>query len=299
MTDPTANRPQLLSPSGPFPYRGHRALITGASGGIGEAFARTLASRGMNLVLVARSEARLRTLATELSKAHGIQAEVLAADLSREGSPRELHARCEERGLSVDLLINNAGFGGLGAVEGLSFQSQHEQVMLNVTAVMDLCRLFLPAMIERGLGGILNVSSIAGYQPVPYMAVYGATKAFVLSFTEALWAENRDRGVRAVALCPGPVETGFFDVVGTREAAVGTMVTPESVVLAGLRALDRGNPSVIPGWRNFIQSHLPRFAPRAFTARMSAQVMKPRSLAAAATSAKAPSLPSGSSSTSR
>jgi short-subunit dehydrogenase len=230
----------------------------------------------MNLVLVARSEEKLRALASGLATAHGVQAEIVAADLSREGAPREVFSRCEERGLSVDLLVNNAGVGAHGPLEGLSLESQHAQVMLNVTAVVDLCRLFLPAMIERGLGGLLNVSSIAGYQPVPYMAVYGATKAFVLSFTEALWAENRDRGVRALALCPGPVETGFFDVVGSRDVAMGPMVTPESVALAGLRALDQGRPSFIPGWRNFIQSNLSRLTPRALTARVGAQVLKPR-----------------------
>jgi short-subunit dehydrogenase len=269
MTTPNPRPSSVLSP-------GHRALITGASGGIGESFARLLAARGVDLVLVARSEGKLRALATELSAAHGIRAEVLATDLSRPDAPRQLHAACEARGLPVDLLINNAGFGSLGPFDANPFEREHEQVMLNVTALMDLTHLFLPAMLARGTGGIINVASIAGYQPVPYMAVYAATKAFVLSFTEALWGETRERGVRVLALCPGPVETGFFDVVGTRDAAVGIMATPEDVAAAGLRGLEQGRASVIPGWRNRIQSSLPRIFSRAFTVRVAARMMKPR-----------------------
>ncbi|WP_163995940.1 SDR family NAD(P)-dependent oxidoreductase [Pyxidicoccus caerfyrddinensis] len=269
MTAPNPRPSSVLSP-------GHRALITGASGGIGESFARLLAARGLDLVLVARSEGKLRALATELSAAHGIRAEVLATDLSRPDAPRQLHAACEARGLPVDLLINNAGFGSLGPFDANPFEREHEQVMLNVTALMDLTHLFLPAMLARGTGGIINVASIAGYQPVPYMAVYAATKAFVLSFTEALWGETRERGVRVLALCPGPVETGFFEVVGTRDAAVGPMATPEAVAAEGLRALEQGRASVIPGWRNRIQSSLPRIFSRTLILRVAARMMKPR-----------------------
>jgi short-subunit dehydrogenase len=260
----------------PLLSSGHRALITGASGGIGEAFARLLAARGMDLVLVARSEDKLRALAEELSRAHGIRVEVLAKDLSRPGAPREIHAACEARGLPVDVLINNAGFGSHGPFEESAFERQHEQVMLNVSALVDLTHLFLPAMLSRGTGGVLNVASIASYQPVPYMAVYGATKAFVLSFTEALWGETRERGVRVTALCPGPVETGFFDVVGTRDAAVGPMATPEQVAAMGLRGLEQGRASVVPGWRNRFQVALPRFLPRALIVQVAAKMMKPR-----------------------
>ncbi len=230
----------------------------------------------MDLVLVARSEDKLRALAAELSQAHGIRAEVLATDLSRPGAPRELHAACEARGLPVDLLINNAGFGSHGPFEANSFEREHEQVMLNVTALVDLTHLFLPAMLSRGAGGVLNVASIAGYQPVPYMAVYAATKAFVLSFTEALWGETRERGVRVLALCPGPVETGFFDAVGSRDVAVGPMATPEQVAALGLRALEQGRASVVPGWRNRFQSALPRFLPRTLIVQVAAKMMKPR-----------------------
>lgn len=278
-----ASTPLAVSPaptSGPFPYQGRRALITGASSGIGEAFARLLAARKMNLVLVARSEDKLRVLAAELMKQHAVQVEVLSMDLSHEGAARQLHGQCRERGLHVDLLINNAGFATHGAFEAVPLARQHEQVMLNVTALVDATHLFLPDMVARGLGGVLNVASIAGYQPLPYMAIYGATKAFVLSFTEALWAENRERGVRVLALCPGPVETSFFDVVGTRQVAVGPTATAEQVALAGLRGLEQGRPSLIAGWRNWFQANMPRFAPRAFTVRVAAGMLKPRDVPA-------------------
>ncbi|MBJ6764965.1 SDR family oxidoreductase [Myxococcaceae bacterium JPH2] len=270
----SAARPSRTT--GPFTYQGRRALITGASSGIGESFARVLAARGMNLILVARSEDKLRALATELSSLHGIHAEAMPMDLGRDGAARALWSRCEERGLEVDLLINNAGFATYAPFESSPLAREHEQVMLNVTALMDLSHLALPGMLARGEGGIINVASTAGYQPVPYMAVYGATKAFVLSFTEALWAENRERGVRVLALCPGPVETPFFDVVGTRSVAVGVMMTSEQVVLSGLRGLEQGRPSLVAGWRNWLQANLARLSPRALTVKVAAGMMKPR-----------------------
>ncbi|RKH64841.1 SDR family NAD(P)-dependent oxidoreductase [Corallococcus llansteffanensis] len=272
----------LPAVGGAFPYAGHRALVTGASSGLGEVFARELAARGMDLILVARSEDRLRALATELAAAHGIQAEVIALDLGREGAARELHARCQEKGLRVDLLVNNAGFGTHGAFEAAPFARQHEQVMLNVTALADASHLFLPDMLARGVGGILNVASLAGFQPVPYMAIYGATKAFVLSFSEALSEENRGKGVRVLALCPGPVKTAFFDVVGTKQAAVGPMATAEEVVLVGLKALDQGRSSVVPGVRNWLQANLTRFTPRSLSLRIAGGMMKPPADAGAA-----------------
>ncbi|HTN83138.1 MAG TPA: SDR family oxidoreductase [Sorangium sp.] len=279
-------RPRAARASGPFPYRGRRALVTGASSGIGESFARELAARGMDLVLVARSEGKLRALASELAKRHGVAVEVVASDLSREGAARALHALCAEKGLHVDLLVNNAAFGTHGPFHEAPLARQHEQVTLNVTAVVDLSHLFLPGMVERGEGGIINVASIAAYQPLPYMATYGATKAFVLSFTEALWAEVRERGVRVLALCPGPVETRFFDVVGTRDVAVGPMATPEQVVLAGLRGLEKGSPSLIVGLRNWVQSNLPRLFPRELALRVTSGMMKPRTPAVLAATSR-------------
>ncbi|MGE6757941.1 SDR family NAD(P)-dependent oxidoreductase [Corallococcus interemptor] len=275
----TTSSPSPVSRSLPrgkgFPYAGHRALVTGASSGLGVVFARELAARGMDLILVARSEDRMRPLAEELKNAHGIQADVIALDLGREGAGRELHARCQEKGLRVDLLVNNAGFGTHGAFDAAPFARQHEQVMLNVTSLADTSHLFLPDMLARGVGGILNVASIAGFQPVPYMAIYAASKAFVLSFTEALSEETRERGVRVLALCPGPVQTAFFDVVGTEQAAVGPKATAEEVVLHALKALDQGRASVVPGWRNWLQANLTRFTPRWLGLRVAAGMMRP------------------------
>src|SRR5437667_3356643 len=165
-----------------FNYAGKTALITGASSGIGEAFAHILAARGMNLVLVARSADKLRALAQELSEQHGIRAEVVPADLCREGAAQEVYRRTQELGVPVDLT-----------------------------------HAFLPAMGERKAGGVINVASIAAFQPLPYQAVYGASKAFVLSFSLALWAEYRKLGVRVVALCPGPTATTVFTILGSDE----------------------------------------------------------------------------------
>ncbi|RKH48453.1 SDR family oxidoreductase [Corallococcus sp. AB049A] len=283
----TTSSPSPVSRSLPrgkgFPYAGHRALVTGASSGLGVVFARELAARGMDLILVARSEDRMRALAEELKNAHGIQADVIALDLGREGAGRELHARCQEKGLRVDLLVNNAGFGTHGAFDAAPFARQHEQVMLNVTSLVDTSHLFLPDMLARGVGGILNVASIAGFQPVPYMAIYAASKAFVLSFTEALSEETRERGVRVLALCPGPVQTAFFDVVGTEQAAVGPKATAEEVVLHALKALDQGRASVVPGWRNWLQANLTRFTPRWLGLRVAAGMMRPPSVTPAVT----------------
>ncbi len=204
-----------------FAYRGKTALVTGASAGIGAEFARALAARGSDVILVARSQERLRALADELARDFGVRAEVIAADLTRADAARDLYAEAEVRGLTVDLLINNAGFGTHGPFETLAPARDHAEVMLNVAAVVDLTHLFLPAMLKRGDGAVINVASTASFQPVPYMAVYGATKAFVLSFSEALWAECRGRGVRVLALCPGTTATEFFDVVGTQDAGRG------------------------------------------------------------------------------
>ncbi|NRD68649.1 SDR family oxidoreductase [Corallococcus exiguus] len=281
-----------VSPSAPrgkaFPYAGHRALVTGASSGLGVEFARELAARGMALILVARSEDRMRALAAELTEAHHIQVEVIALDLGREGAGRELYARCQEKGLRVDLLVNNAGFGTHGAFDAAPFARQHEQVMLNVTSLADTSHLFLPDMLARGVGGILNVASIAGFQPVPYMAIYAASKAFVLSFTEALSEETRERGVRVLALCPGPVKTAFFEVVGTQQAAVGPMATAEEVVLHALKALDQGRASVVPGWRNWMQANLTRFTPRWLGLRVAAGMMRPPETVGTGTARLAP-----------
>ena len=259
-----------------FLYQGKTALITGASGGIGAAFARALAARGANVILVARSEDRLRAPGEELARDHGVRAEVVAADLTRPGAAGELRAAVAARGLMVDLLVNNAGFGTYGRFGTLAPEREHDEVALNVAAMVDLTHLFLPAMLERGDGGVINLASTSAFQPLPYMAVYGATKAFVLSFSEALWAECRGRGVRVLALCPGPTATGFFAVVGSEDGAVGQTRTAAQAVATGLRALERGRPSVVDGWANYLRAQTPRLAPRGLVARIGERITRPR-----------------------
>ncbi|HAG83880.1 MAG TPA: oxidoreductase [Cyanobacteria bacterium UBA12227] len=254
-------------------YRQKTALITGASSGIGASFARELAHRGMNLILVARSESKLQTLATELSR-HDCRIEVVVCDLSQPGAAQHIYNVIQHRQLQVDLLINNAGFGTYGLFEQLEPEREQEEIRLNVAAVVDLSRAFIPDMLKQGSGAIINVASTAGHQPVPYMAVYGATKAFVLSFSEALWAEYRDRGIRVLALCPGPTETPFHAIAQERQ--VGQMTSPETVVSVGLKALEQGRSYVIPGRMNaFLSVLLPRLLPRALVALIAKQMTQP------------------------
>lgn len=250
------------------------ALITGASSGIGEAFARRLAAGGTNLMLVARSEAKLHTLAGELSGKHGIRAEVIPADLSAPGAAQAVWEEAARRGLTVDLLINNAGFGTYGTFDSLPRTRETEEITLNVTALVELTHLFLPPMLAKKSGAIINVASTAAFQPVPYMAVYGATKAFVLSFSEALWAEYRPRGLRVLAFCPGPVNTAFAGTAGTHLTGKGPAAA--DVVQVALQALSRNRSYVIPGGSNYRQSWGSRLLPRAAIAKLSERMMRPR-----------------------
>lgn len=253
------------------------ALITGASSGIGEAFAHALAKPGDTLILVARSQGRLEALAAKLRADHGIAVEVIAADLSRPGSGPALAAEVSKRGFSVDLLINNAGFGSAGPFAKEDPARDAEMINLNVSAVVELAHAFLPAMLERGRGGILNVASVAGFQPTPNMAIYGATKAFVLSFSEALWAETRRRGVKVTALCPGPVDTPFFEATGNpelRKAVPKNMfMTADQVARMALAALDAGQPVLVPGITNKLVTWGPRLLPRRWLTLASAAIM--------------------------
>jgi short-subunit dehydrogenase len=251
---------------------GSTALVTGASSGIGSAFAGALAARGLDVVLVARSGARLEELAGRLAAAHGVRAEVVVADLGRPDAVEQVRAEVERRGLTIDVLVNNAGFATRGPFEALDPARDHEEVAVNVSAVVDLAHAFLPGMVARGRGTMVNVASTGAFQPVPWMAVYGASKAFVLSFSEALAEEYRGRGVRVLALCPGATETGFFDVVG-RDTAVGDLRTPEQVVATALRALERGRPVAVDGFRNTLVAQVPRLLPRALTARIAARAV--------------------------
>jgi short-subunit dehydrogenase len=257
-------------------YKGQRALVTGASSGIGAVFARELARRGADLVLVARSEGKLAALAQELSASYGVAADVAAADLAKPSAATELAESLVARGLQIDILVNNAGFGLFARVYQADPVVLADMVRLNVEALVDLTRVYLPGMLDRDRGAIVNVGSTAGFQPVPYMAVYGATKAFVLSFTEALWAETRGTGVRVTALCPGSTDTGFFDVAGD-DAQVGRRISPEKVVQAAFRALDRRASTVVTGGlESWMLTNSSRLAPRQLVARIAERTMRPK-----------------------
>jgi short-subunit dehydrogenase len=242
-------------------YHGRTVLVTGASSGIGEAAARQLARDGARLLLSARSEDRLEALAQEFRDL-GTEAHVFALDLAEPGAAESLYDRITAAGHEVDVLVNNAGFGKQGGFEDADAATYEQMVTLNVTNLVSLTRRFLPAMTRRGSGGVLNVASTAGFQPVPYFAVYAASKAFVLSFSQALHAEVESTGVAVTCLSPGPTSMGFFDradmngVPGGREAE-----TPEKVARLGLEALLKNERSVISGTRNALTALATRFAP--------------------------------------
>lgn len=259
-----------------FPYRGQTALITGASTGIGAEFARELAARGMKLALVARNADAMRSLAGELEAKHQAVVHVLACDLSREAAPGEVAAAVAERGLTVDLLINNAGFMTYGPFETIDPAQEHAEVMVNVAALVGLTHAFLPGMLERRAGGVINVASIAGFQPIPYLAVYAATKAFVISFSVALWEECRDRNVCVLGLCPGTTRTELFDRATARQAAIGGERTVQQVVATGLRGLDARRSLIVDGHKNMLLTHCPRVIPRWFAARCAGQAVRPK-----------------------
>lgn len=226
------------------------ALITGASGGIGKCFAQKLAAKNTNLIIVARSEDKLNALAQELQQQYNINVEVIVKDLSQISAPQEVFDAVEAKGLSVDILINNAGFGDYGEFVHTDCDRQIEMIQLNNIAVVALTHKFLPQMRERGSGSIINVSSIAAYQPLPYISVYAASKAFVRSFSEALWAENRQYGVRVLVVSPGPTETNFFNEANFPPALARnakSMSTPEEVVDEAMKALENGNAAVVVG----------------------------------------------------
>lgn len=257
-------------------YQGKRALITGASSGIGECFARAFAAQGADLILVARSEPKLQALAAELRQKHAVQVSVIPLDLTQPAAAQTLHQRTEAEQLRVDVLVNNAGFASHGYFEQVDLKRQVDEITLNVSVLVELTHWFLRGMVRRGNGTIINVSSTAAFQPVPYMAVYAASKAFVLNFTQALFEEYRERGIHVMALCPGATETAFFEVVGAQEASVGARATPEAVVKAALGAINQRRSFVIEGRMNKLLAALPRFVPRPLAARIAGNAVRPR-----------------------
>lgn len=248
------------------------ALITGASVGIGEQFARQLADRGHDVVLVARDRARLDALAKEIEGRNGIHAEVLAADLTDSAQLATVEARVR----TVDVLVNNAGFGTFGAFHTLDIEAETREINLNVIALVRLTHAAASAMAERGCGGILNVSSIASYQPGPSNATYSATKAFVTSFTEAVHEELKATGVSVTALCPGFTRTEFQVRANAPASEVPGFLWQEApeVARAGLDGLAKNRAIVIPGAANKVMANLSAMTPHAITRRVSAAVLK-------------------------
>jgi short-subunit dehydrogenase len=245
------------------------ALITGASAGLGVEFARQLSKRGHRLVLAARRKERLDELAKELGNARAI-----AIDLSKSNAAEKLLADVEANGETVDLLVNNAGFGLIGRFAELDAKRERQMIDLNVGTLADLCRGVAPGMIERKSGGILNVASTAAFQPGPKMAVYFATKAFVLSLSEALHEELRPHGVRVTCLCPGPTRTEFGEVAGFGGNGLFDRVAMESpgVVKAGLNGLDKNKAVVIPGVVNKAGAFSGRLAPRSVVRKIAGSI---------------------------
>ena len=255
-------------------YQNQTALITGASSGIGAAFARELAAAGADLVLVARRLDRLEALAKEIEST-GRKVSVVPLDLTENNAIQTLATKLATDGVEIDILVNNAGFGTSGDFVGENLDRVISEIELNVTALTALTHTFLPGMLTRNRGTVINLASTAAFQPVPSMAVYGATKAYVLSFTEALWAEVLGSNVKVLALCPGGTETEFFDVAGSKGTGA-KREAPIDVVRVALTELTRAKsrPSIVSGSRNRILSNFPRLVSRGLMSKLSMRVMQ-------------------------
>jgi short-subunit dehydrogenase len=251
-------------------------LITGASSGIGAAFARKFAALGRNVFLVARSEEKLITICNELGRMSGIRAQYFALDLTEPDAPSRLFEETRKRGLEIDMLVNNAGFGSMGYFEKLDLARELEMIQLNATALVDLTYRFLLPMRARKQGTIINVASTAGFQPVPFMATYAATKAFVLTFSGALSEENRPFGIHVMALCPGVTETNFFEAAKMDRPPMRGSQTPEEVVETAIRGLKRKKSVIISGWPNRLTVFAERLFPRSVVLRIAGKALRGR-----------------------
>lgn len=252
-------------------------LITGASSGIGEAFARRLASEKHNLVLVARSEEKLRALCDELAAKHEVACKYFAIDLLEFEADLELFEETEKNGLEIDWLINNAGFGSSGDFADLDLERELEIIDLNISALVALTHRYLGKMRAAKRGTIINVSSAAGFQPIPFMATYAASKAFVSSFTEAIAEENRPFGIRILALCPGSTKTNFFAASNIeRPIQVKGQQTVEEVVDTAMKAVAHNKTKVVSGWANYIGALAGTLVPNSLSSRVMAKALRPR-----------------------
>jgi short-subunit dehydrogenase len=255
------------------------ALITGASAGLGREYARLFAKDGHDLVLVARRRERLDELARELAAAHGTTCMVIAADLAAPSAGQQIADQVQAAGRTIDFLVNNAGLGKRGPFAQSDVRLQLEMIDVNMRALVDLTHRFLPGMLERKQGRILNIASIAGFVPGPFMATYYASKAFVVSFTEALAQELRGTGVTATASCPGPTATEFADVAGSSKSNLfrRPVADAASVARHGYRAMLAGTVVAIPGLKNKLSVQSARIAPRAAVRAISAKLNSDRS----------------------
>jgi short-subunit dehydrogenase len=257
------------------PWQGKWALVTGASAGIGREIATQLAADGAHLVLVARRADRLAQLAGELIQKHRTQCEIYVADLTRAETPQEILRFTQQKGLPIEVLINNAGFGINGEFLRADPQRLLDMVQVNVTSVMYLARLFLPAMAQRRSGYMMVVASTAAFQAVPYLSTYAATKGFDLLFAEGIAAELAELGVCICALCPGSTDTEFQEVAGQTERMARSRESAEKVARVGLQALAAGKPMVISGLKNRLAMEAQRLAPRSWVTHAVARLFKP------------------------
>lgn len=243
--------------------RGRVAIVTGASSGIGEAFAHALARQGLQLVITGRNEERLQAVTSQLRDRYGVRVDPVNVELADPDGPERLKAATDGLGLTPDLLVNNAGIGAVGSFAEMSLDHQLQMVRVNVEALVVLTALYLPAMLARRSGGIINTSSTAGFQPLPHLALYAASKAMVTSFSQALWGELHGTGVRVMAFCPGPVKnTRFRERAGGRSAFAEIRSQPrEAAVATALRAFERGDPIAVPGLLNNLLASVVGFVP--------------------------------------
>jgi hypothetical protein len=256
-------------------WRGKWALVTGASAGIGRELARQLAADGVHLVLTARRADRLAQLAVELRERHKVQVEICVADLTQPQAPREIFNFTQQKNLTIEILINNAGFGVNGDLLVADEQRLLEMAQVNVVAVLHLTRLFIPAMAQRHSGYVMIVASTAAFQPLPYLSAYAATKAFDLLLAGGIAEELRPHGIRVCALCPGGTTTEFQEVAGQTARMGGPKESAEKVARVGLQGLAAGKPLVISGFMNWMGMEAQRLLPRSWVTRAIAHLYKP------------------------